>query len=113
MSHKIPVPILEVSCFCYFCGMDEAKTRKHFFNVGHLEGVSYLVLLFIAMPLKYIWKIDKAVYWTGMAHGVLFIAYLILLALLFFRWKTPFKKCFAAGLLSLVPLGTFFLKKVI
>lgn len=93
--------------------MNSEKAYNTFLNVGHLEGVSYLVLLFIAMPLKYFFRMEKAVYYTGMAHGVLFIAFLVLLAVLFFKYKYAFKKCFAAGLLSLIPFGTFFLKKVI
>lgn len=93
--------------------MDEQKTRNLFFTTGHFEGVSYLVLLLIAMPLKYIWKMEDAVFWTGLVHGVLFIGFMVLLALLFFKWKVPFNQCFKAGLLSLVPFGTFFLKKVV
>ena len=44
--------------------------------IGILEGVSYLVLLGIAMPLKYIYAIPEAVKFTGWAHGVLFMAYI-------------------------------------
>ena len=47
--------------------------------IGNIEGVSYLILLFIAMPLKYAYDMPMAVKITGMAHGLLFIAYCLLL----------------------------------
>jgi len=45
---------------------------------GFLEGVSFLVLLGIAMPLKYLADRPEAVRVVGMAHGVLFILYVAL-----------------------------------
>ena len=47
-------------------------------RVGFLEGVSFLVLLLIAMPLKYIWDMPGAVRVVGMAHGLLFTAYVVM-----------------------------------
>ena len=44
--------------------------------VGIIEGISFLVLLGIAMPLKYLADMPRAVSVVGMAHGVLFILYL-------------------------------------
>ena len=41
--------------------------------VGRLEGISFLVLLGIAMPLKYVWGLPLAVRVVGLIHGVLFI----------------------------------------
>ncbi len=41
--------------------------------VGILEGISFVVLLGIAMPLKYMAGMPRAVSWVGMAHGVLFV----------------------------------------
>ena len=43
-----------------------------------LEGLSFLVLLGIAMPLKYMFDKPEMVRIVGMAHGVLFVAYIIL-----------------------------------
>ena len=51
--------------------------------VARAEGISFLVLLFVAMPLKYIWDDPSWVRIVGMAHGVLFVAY-IAWALLFY-----------------------------
>lgn len=44
--------------------------------IGFWEGISFLVLLGIAMPLKYVWGQPEAVRVVGMAHGILFLLYL-------------------------------------
>lgn len=73
------------------------------------EGVSYLLLLGIAMPLKYGFGIDAAVTYVGWAHGVLFIALaLITLAAMIFA-KLPFKLACLVGIASLLPGGPFFI----
>ena len=48
--------------------------------VSFMEGLSWLTLLFVAMPLKYMAGIPKAVTIVGMGHGMLFIALILLLA---------------------------------
>lgn len=76
--------------------------------VAFWEGISYLVLLLVAMPLKYGLGFDIAVRVVGMLHGVLFIAYLITLALaarsLGAKWVV------LALVMSIVPGGTFWLE---
>jgi integral membrane protein len=49
-----------------------------FRTIGYAEGISLLVLLGIAMPLKYLAGYPLAVKYTGWAHGLLFVAYLAL-----------------------------------
>ena len=49
--------------------------------LGNIEGISYLLLLGIAMPMKYFFGFPMAVKIVGMAHGVFFIVYCLLLAL--------------------------------
>lgn len=75
--------------------------------LGNVEGVSYLLLLFIAMPLKYAYEMPMAVKITGMAHGVLFVAYCMVLALCMkkFRWKLGFGVYLFIA--TLIPFGTF------
>lgn len=75
------------------------------------EGVSYLLLLLVAMPLKYGLGMDWVVTIVGWAHGALFImlALLTLAALLFA--KLPFKLACLVGVASLVPAGPFFLDR--
>ena len=48
-------------------------------TVGILEGLSFLVLLFIAMPLKYGWGQDSAVRIPGVVHGALFMVFVCVL----------------------------------
>jgi integral membrane protein len=79
--------------------------------IALLEGVSYLLLLFIAMPLKYFADMPLAVRITGMAHGVLFVAYGGLVALLLARGTFSLMRAAWAMLMSLVPFGTFVLDR--
>ena len=82
-------------------------------KIGIAEGISFLVLLFIAMPLKYIADMPMPVRIVGMIHGILFImfAMTLLQATLEYNWKI--KKALTAFLLSFLPFGTFFLERVL
>ena len=80
-----------------------------FRKIAHWEGISLLVLLFIAMPLKYMWEMPEYVRVVGMAHGVLFIAFVVLSIIVTrqHNWNlSKFGFCFVA---SFVPFGTFYL----
>ena len=79
--------------------------------IGILEGISYLVLLGIAMPLKYIYAIPEAVKFTGWAHGVLFMAYIpaVFSARKIMNWNFIWTGMALAA--SLIPFGTFILDK--
>jgi len=76
-----------------------------------VEGVSYISLLFIAMPLKYAYGYPLAVKVVGMTHGVLFILFIFLLMSTAQKYK--FSLLFSAVLFlaSLLPFGTFFTDK--
>lgn len=50
---------------------------KQFKWISTLEAISFLLLLGVAMPLKYIWEIPEMVSVVGMAHGILFILYVM------------------------------------
>lgn len=77
--------------------------------IGIMEGISYLVLLGIAMPLKYLLDVPLAVKIAGSLHGLLFVLYVIALAhvTLKKRWSTL--KVAGAFLASLLPFGNFVL----
>ncbi len=75
--------------------------------LGNIEGVSYLLLLFIAMPLKYAYDMPSAVKITGMAHGVLFVAYCLLLAPCIKKFAWEFSFGIYLFLATLIPFGTF------
>lgn len=77
--------------------------------VGLLEGVSFLVLLGVAMPLKYLAGMPEAVRFVGWAHGVLFMLFVAVLAGTAgaLRWS-PWK-VLAALVAAVVPFGPFVL----
>lgn len=79
--------------------------------VGFVEGVSYLVLLLIAMPLKYAAGRPEAVKHVGMAHGVLFVLYVLLLVAVGVERGWSLRKMVLGFVASLVPLGTFWADK--
>ncbi|MBD3637492.1 MAG: DUF3817 domain-containing protein [Crocinitomicaceae bacterium] len=79
--------------------------------IGLLEGVSYLLLLFVAMPLKYFAETEDPVYSTGMAHGLLFSLYVIFVFLVAYQLKWKFNVFMLALIASVIPFGTFIADK--
>lgn len=75
-----------------------------------LEGLSLLLLLFVAMPLKYSYGMPEAVSVVGRAHGVLFIAFNVVLFYHVVKGHLSEVKGFVGFLASLVPFGTFVFK---
>ena len=78
--------------------------------ISFIEGVSYLVLLFIAMPLKYIAGFPLAVKVTGWIHGLLFLMYVLALLQVSISNKWSLLKTTMAFLASLLPFATFALE---
>lgn len=84
-----------------------------FKTISFIEGLSFLILLFIAMPLKYFVGLPIAVKIVGMAHGVLFILFCIFLykAMKEYNWKI------GTGILlfiySVIPFGFIPIEKTI
>lgn len=75
------------------------------------EGISLLVLLGIAMPLKYFVNMPEAVKFTGWIHGILFIAYCWLAYVVKEEKRWPFKMLVLAFLAAFLPFGTFLFDK--
>jgi len=90
----------------------DTQTRN-FLLTGKIEGYSYLVLLFIAMPIKYLFEMPQPVKIFGMVHGLLFVLFMLSIAALLGTKKLTFKGAFLAFLLSLVPFGTFYLGRLV
>lgn len=81
--------------------------KKAFRLISFLEGVSYLLLLFIAVPIKYFQGNELYVKILGMPHGILFMVYIALVIVIRFD-NLWFKKYFILiSLASIVPFGTF------
>lgn len=79
--------------------------------VAIAEGVSYLILLFIAMPLKYLAGYPGPVKYTGWVHGLLFVLYGIMLLKVWITYNWKFTTAAGAFIASLLPFGTFFLDR--
>jgi len=79
---------------------------RFFKIIATLEGISLLVLLFFA----YVHRVDLAVRYIGMAHGVLFIIYSVLAVLLKFKQGWSWGKLIIIFLASFVPFGTFYIE---
>lgn len=85
------------------------KTFNCFRKIAFAEGVSFIVLLFVAMPLKYFGNMPMAVTIVGGLHGLLFVAFVVM------AWevKREYKKDWAwlikSFIASIIPFGTFWM----
>jgi len=84
---------------------------RMFRRVALAEGTSLLVLLFIAMPIKYFMGIPEAVKVVGWIHGLLFMLYVGVLIFLQVTQRWSFVFFVGAFLASIIPFGTFILDK--
>jgi len=80
--------------------------------VAFIEGCSYLLLGF-TMILKYKFAMPQPNYLVGLAHGILFVLYIVLLIQVSFLHRWNIFKMFMAFIASLVPFGTFYADKVL
>jgi integral membrane protein len=65
------------------------------------------------MPLKYMFNHPEIVRVVGMLHGVLFVFFIISIVILLQNKQLSVKNAVFAFLLSIIPFGTFFLKKLV
>ncbi len=84
---------------------------KLFRLITLLEGSSYLLLLFVAVPLKYLMSDESYVKLLGMPHGVLFIAYIILSFVMRKKMNWNTTSFIIILLASIIPFGTFYVDK--
>jgi len=82
-----------------------------FRKLSFLEGISFLIILFITMPLKYILEYPSANKIVGMAHGILFISYVVMVFMLKSDEKWNVKDTAIILLCSIIPFGTFWMDK--
>lgn len=94
----------------FFTIMDN-RLLSRFCFVATLEGISYLLLLGIAMPLKYFADMPEAVKYTGWAHGVLFVLYAVLLLMCWAKYKWSFGRAAIVFLASLLPFAPFIVER--
>lgn len=84
---------------------------KWFRTIALFEGVSLLLLYFVAMPLKYGLDMPFAVTIVGSAHGILFVAFVLALGVVHFRERWPLGKSFLAFVMANLPFGTFWFER--
>ncbi|KPM30444.1 Integral membrane protein [Croceitalea dokdonensis DOKDO 023] len=84
---------------------------KLFKSVAILEGISYLLLFGLTMPLKYWADMGGPNKIVGYAHGILFIAYVVVAFLFWYDRKWSIKRLFILMAASLLPFATFYVDK--
>ena len=84
---------------------------KAFRLISFFEGISYLLLLFVAVPIKYSQGDESYVKMLGMPHGILFIGYIFLAILIQKQMKWNLKTFGIVALASVIPFGTFYIDK--
>lgn len=88
-------------------------TSASFRVVGFVEAASFLLLLFVAMPLKYFAGLPLAVSIVGALHGLIFVVYLGCLALVAGREQWKFRLVAGAFAAGVLPFGPFVFDRVI
>lgn len=82
----------------------------NFFRIiSFLEGISYLLLLFIALPLKYFNGQEYLVKILGMPHGILFILYIFISIILKNKMNWSIRQTIEIMIGSIIPFGTFYI----
>jgi integral membrane protein len=109
LTSEDPVTAADLSVETATAAADAKLAR--FRTVSLAEGISFLVLLCIAMPLKYAANLPIAVMIAGMVHGLLFLAYVGLAwdQRIAQRWDA--KRFLVVLVASVLPTGPFWLHK--
>ena len=85
---------------------------KNIFRIiSFLEGISYLLLLFVAVPIKYLHGDASYVKLLGMPHGILFMLYIVLAIVIKKEMNWRNKTLGIVLLASVIPFGTFYIDK--
>lgn len=84
---------------------------KIFRIIAFLEGLSYVLLLFIAVPIKYLNNDPSYVKMLGMPHGLLFMGYIALAIVLRTDNQWIKNNFFMVLMASVIPFGTFVVEK--
>tara|TARA_B110000967_G_scaffold21687_1_gene20138 strand:+ start:1129 stop:1401 length:273 start_codon:yes stop_codon:yes gene_type:complete len=84
---------------------------KAFRITSYLEGISYLLLLGVGVPIKYLAGNDVIVKSLGMPHGILFMAYIFLAIIIKQKMNWDTKTMIIVLIASVIPFGTFYVDK--
>lgn len=91
--------------------MNNKSLLNQFSAVAIIEGISYLILLFIAMPLKYWGDKPEYVKWVGQIHGILTLIFVVYLVLCHVKYKWHWIFSLKGFILSILPFGAFIFEK--
>ena len=80
---------------------------KRFRIISITEGISMLVLVFIAMPLKWIFELPTMVNYVGWIHGFLFILYILVMFPTSRKLRWSFQNALFGLIASVLPFGPF------
>ena len=80
-------------------------------TIAFIEGISYLILLFIAMPLKYVWDLPQAVRLVGSAHGAFFVIFCFSLLHVWTVAKWRIGRVGLLFLASIIPFGPWLIDR--
>lgn len=86
---------------------NQIKWLKRFRKISIVEGLSFLLLLFIAMPLKYVFDMPMAVKIVGWTHGILFVIYIYVIFPTAKKLDWSFSKTFLGLVAAVLPFGPF------
>src|SRR5688500_15358416 len=92
--------------------MKSTTTFNWFRKIAFAEGVSFLILLFIAMPLKYLANRPMPVTIVGGLHGFLFVAFIIMALITMKGYKKNWVWLIKSFIASIIPFGTFWMDHV-
>ncbi len=84
---------------------------KLFKLVAVLEGISSILLFFVAMPMKYIFDYKQLIKPFGMFHGVFFTIFVAFALYFAFKEKWQINKILVVLVCSIIPCGTFYVDK--
>ena len=90
--------------------MPPVNTIRRLRYIGLIEGVSSLLLFFVAMPLKYLNDMPQAVTVVGAAHGLLFILYMLALGQTMIQLKHSLGWTAKVFIAAIFPFGPFFIE---
>ena len=92
--------------------MDLIKTQLGRLRLlAFIEGVSFLVILFVTMPLKYAFQMPEPNKIFGLLHGLLFVLYVFAVIQIWIDQQWKMQKMILALLASIIPFGTFWADK--
>jgi integral membrane protein len=98
----------------FLCNMPNWKTTVGRVRIcGVIEGISFILLMGVAMPLKYMAGMPTAVKWPGWIHGILFVVYCLAILMALVNGRLSFGKSVLAFVASLLPFGPFLIDRIL